>query len=373
MSTTNLLLQGDGEIQAKDYLLAVKTFSEIISKSPKTYQAYFKRATAFQSLHNYESAISDISLAFSIAQERGKREDMGQCYYKLGLLYYAQKEYSLAETNISKAEEYNCKEPALAIWKMKIESDKKKAGIADVKPAVEIPNKKDQLDSKPETTQAAQMDSTNVDVINKHAPLKVKIRDDWYQTSDSVVVTIFAKNIKKEDIEIDFGLSSVHVSFPTANGSEYNYNMDPLFASIDPEKSDYTVYSTKIEITLVKQSRGKWNSLEGAKNNNQVLITPTEPAVTQTQAASSLAYPSSSKKKIDWANFNVDDEEEEAAGGDNAFFQRLYDSVDDDTRRAMMKSYVESNGTVLTTNWDEAKAKTFETSPPEGMEAKRWS
>jgi suppressor of G2 allele of SKP1 len=82
-------------------------------------------------------------------------------------------------------------------------------------------------------------------------------------------------------------------------------------------------------------------------------------------------YPSSSKKAVNWSNFKVD-EEDEANASENDFFAKLYKDTDDDTRRAMMKSYVESNGTVLTTNWDEAKQKKFETSPPEGMVAKEW-
>lgn len=41
------------------------------------------------------------------------------------------------------------------------------------------------------------------------------------------------------------------------------------------------------------------------------------------------------------------------------FFQHLFAGADDDTRRAMMKSYVESNGTSLSTNWDEVKSKDF--------------
>lgn len=38
-------------------------------------------------------------------------------------------------------------------------------------------------------------------------------------------------------------------------------------------------------------------------------------------------------------------------------FQDLYAKADEDTRRAMNKSYQESNGTVLSTNWKEVGAK----------------
>jgi len=55
-----------------------------------------------------------------------------------------------------------------------------------------------------------------------------------------------------------------------------------------------------------------------------------------------------------------------------SFFQKLYKDADPDTRRAMMKSYQESNGTALSTSWGEVASKKFETTPPDGMEAKKW-
>ena len=51
---------------------------------------------------------------------------------------------------------------------------------------------------------------------------------------------------------------------------------------------------------------------------------------------------------------NSDDEKDDGA---NAFFSILYKNVDDDTRRAKMKSYVQYNGTILTTDWKEARGK----------------
>ena len=86
---------------------------------------------------------------------------------------------------------------------------------------------------------------------------------------------------------------------------------------------------------------------------------------------SELVYPTSSKKKINWNNFKIDDDDKEE-GNENDFFRKIFKDVDEDSRRAMMKSYVQSNGTVLTTSWDEAKDKEFEVLPPDGMEVKKW-
>jgi suppressor of G2 allele of SKP1 len=38
----------------------------------------------------------------------------------------------------------------------------------------------------------------------------------------------------------------------------------------------------------------------------------------------------------------------------------------------MMKSFIESNGTALSTDWEDVKNRKVETVPPEGVEAKKW-
>jgi suppressor of G2 allele of SKP1 len=87
------------------------------------------------------------------------------------------------------------------------------------------------------------------------------------------------------------------------------------------------------------------------------------------------AYPTSSKtgpKNWDKMDLDGDDEEDESKTDADYFFKKLYKDADPDTRRAMMKSYVQSNGTSLSTSWSEAASKDYETQPPDSMEAKDW-
>jgi suppressor of G2 allele of SKP1 len=45
---------------------------------------------------------------------------------------------------------------------------------------------------------------------------------------------------------------------------------------------------------------------------------------------------------------------------------------DEDTKRAMMKSFQESGGTQLSTNWKEVGKQKMEVKPPEGQEWRDW-
>jgi len=85
------------------------------------------------------------------------------------------------------------------------------------------------------------------------------------------------------------------------------------------------------------------------------------------------SYPTSSKNgPKNWDKLASDLEVDKEGDDVNNFFQTLYAGASEDTKRAMMKSYQESNGTVLSTDWSEVGKKRVETSPPDGMIAKKW-
>lgn len=78
-------------------------------------------------------------------------------------------------------------------------------------------------------------------------------------------------------------------------------------------------------------------------------------------------------KSKDWNKVvqEVEDEKPEGEAAVNALFQQIYRDADPDTKRAMMKSFIESNGTCLSTNWTEVGSKKVETKPPEGTTLKK--
>lgn len=89
-------------------------------------------------------------------------------------------------------------------------------------------------------------------------------------------------------------------------------------------------------------------------------------------------YPSSRHVGKDWdkvATQIANEEKDEKLEGEaalNQLFQQIYGDGSDEVRKAMNKSFVESGGTVLSTNWDEVRRGHVDCKPPDGMEWKNW-
>jgi len=130
------------------------------------------------------------------------------------------------------------------------------------------------------------------------------------------------------------------------------------------------ILGTKIELKLKKATEAQWEGLD-----KSAAMAKLNAMADGTQRQS--AY--SSKK--DWdsidsaAKKEADEDKPEGEAALNKLFSDIYGNATDETKKAMMKSFQTSGGTVLSTNWDEVKEKDYEADGikgPDGMEWKKY-
>lgn len=440
-SSATLAEQGLKAFNASNYTEAINYYTQALEMHPDAPDYYLKRSIAYQRSSKYELALHDAELATMLFDKRGKREAIGSAQIRRGIAFFLLCRYGDAGFCFQAAEsrfgESHKERNMLGMWKKKLELVLEKLDCDDMSrevTVVEIPNievpKVANLITELETEVESAASSYSVSsatstataaTTTSIAPLKAtppaipmgvvttpasKIRHEWYQTPSYVVLTLFVKGVPKDKAVIQISNDSVSISFPLPSGSDYVFDVLPLFDSIVASESTSTISSTKVELKLIKSTPGKkWADLEGKpETETSTMATPTTSTVitTANPTENKPVYPSSSKSgpkdwdklanelsakpkkrkgKNDGENDDGDGDDDDEGqsnsdfeGGDpvNHFFKKFYKDADEDTRRAMVKSYVESNGTALSTNWSEVGKSTVETSPPDGMTAKRW-
>lgn len=74
-------------------------------------------------------------------------------------------------------------------------------------------------------------------------------------------MSFYAKQVDRTRCKCEFSTDTMVLEFETADGTTQKFDWQ-LFSSIDPQRSQCKVMSTKIEVTLVKANGLSWPALE---------------------------------------------------------------------------------------------------------------
>ncbi|XP_018838600.1 protein SGT1 homolog [Juglans regia] len=357
-------MESDLETKAKEafiddhFELAEQLYSQAIALNPTRAELFADRAQANLKLNNFTEAVADANKAIEM------NPLLARAYLRKGSACFNLEEYQTAKAALETG-------ASLAPEDSRFTNLLKECDQLIAKETVDIPKHSSE---KTTSTNVSSESFQPVDDLSNQVtqtPAKPKYRHEFYQKPEEVVVTIFAKGIPAKNVSVDFGEQILSVSIDVPGEDVYHFQ-PRLFGKIIPSNCRYVVLSTKVEVRLAKAEPINWTALEFSNTN--IVPQRVNASVIGSQRPT---YPSSKPKK-DWDKIEADvkkEEKDEKLDGDaalNKFFQNIYADADEDTKRAMKKSFVESNGTVLSTNWKEVGSKKVEGSPPDGMEMRRW-
>lgn len=217
-----------------------------------------------------QAALRDVELALVLARERGKRELIIEAQLRRAIVLFQLERYGDAgylfdlleeklgikkddQTDVDKSAQVQAamsqkaskkQENELSIWKIKIKGkigklekgdDKLKVSILEY-PGIKIPSEqelkkslKDQLGQSTKPSESSVPDRTtesklDVSGSSSAAPFTAgpgapaapapasaptKVRHEWYQSQDSVVLTVYVKDVDKAQLEVDLQENSV--------------------------------------------------------------------------------------------------------------------------------------------------------------------
>ncbi|OLL26337.1 Cochaperone protein, regulates activity of adenylyl cyclase Cyr1p [Neolecta irregularis DAH-3] len=346
---------------------AIELLTRAIEQIPTSIDYYIKRSNAYQRDKQYDMALRDSEKAVKMAGDGGKRELIGQAQFRRGIAFYMKDNFASAKQCFEWAEKYDGEKKLINIWKSKLSNK----DISSQSAILEFPDIENEAfvheassglrgGSQPLGGYASEISSNSkqsIDIpllarqsISETTDLPAKVRHEWYQTASHVIVTLFVKNIPKEKIKVEITPTSLSVSFPNTKGSEFAFDIDPFAHQVSKEESSFRALSTKLEVHLKKVEPKQWNVLEGAEESKP----------------QGIEYPTSSRKGAkNWDSIANETKEDDDSGNPDALFKHLFKDADEDMKRAMMKSYVESNGTALSTDWRSVSKEKVECLPPD--------
>ncbi|KAG0053667.1 hypothetical protein BGZ83_000662 [Gryganskiella cystojenkinii] len=366
-----LFNKGSDSFVDEDYEEALSYYTQSIEINSSHVEVFLKRSTTYQKLGKEQEAYNDAVKALELVKEKPSADVTVEAKAQLrkGVAAFHLHDYHTAKVALEACQVLSPEQRTLDSWIRKNEQELAK--LPKAAPVTQTATPATTANATPVTSPVvAQAPALATAPAAPSTPAAVRVRHEWYQNDGFVTISVFIKNVKKEAADINITENALSVSVKMPTGSDYNLELDPLSHKVIPGESKFEILSTKIEIQLKKERFAvKWGALEGDDTNAG--------SMASASAGAAPAYPSSSKKAKNWDALEKEAaKDEDKADGDkalNQLFATIYKDADDDTKRAMMKSFTESNGTCLSTNWDEVGKGTVETRPPEGMIAKKYN
>lgn len=383
-----LLAQADRAFVEEEYTSAIQLYTRAIEETPSNARAWESRAHAHIKAEDYLEAANDAAKAIELDPE------MSKAFFRRGVALFHLDEFEAAKTAFEQGLSLDPSGTQYSKWirkcqaELDVESGATPASSHQAPQAGNAPTPLPASTPAPPAVTAATATSAQVQKADgsassqnePEAPVapaagpsfEGKYRHQYYQLQNKVTVDIYAKNIPRESVSCEFQETRLLVTIrDSAGGEDYLLDVE-LYGKIRPDQCKFEVLKPKIEVTMTKADTLQWGSLE--KSNCIAAPNYSTPGTT-----APAQYPSSyTKAPKNWDAVDSEISELEKKGelddGDplNNFFKKIFSQGDEDTRRAMMKSFVESNGTVLSTNWTDVGSKKVECTPPDGMVPKKW-
>jgi len=394
-----MLSVGDSRYVDEDYDAAIEAYSQALPSMEQVVDedteklvhlvcGLSHRAAAYLQIGKASEAFDDATSASTVLREQAalstllsslQKEQIhsreGQAALVLGRFEHAMEAFSRAaeSANESTREKYN---EWLAKCQQKIDLDSQKPKTAATPAPVAVP-------VQPAPVPAPSTSSKS------GRPIVPKYQ--YYQNDNFMTISILEPNVKPEQLNVTFGLDHLTVIL-TKSGKKFTVICGTLFGGVNIEKCKTKFMDEKVLIKLKKLEKHEWRDLFGLgmqdekeeEKDSKMEVGDIDPetgikkVVPTMDPHKSINTPYASQR--DWGAIERDlkeqekNEKPEGEEAMNVLFKDVYSKADEDTKRAMIKSFQTSGGTVLSTNWDDVSKTDYEKErqAPKGMEWKSW-
>lgn len=189
----------------KQFANAIGHYTRALTESPTSPDYHIQRSIAYQrsSPPQHELALRDAESGVYYAHQRGKREQIIRAQMRRGISLYALGRYADAKKCFDWVRERGG-DDRLDMWDQKVDLQIKRADTSAEGTAatvVEIP--------QPNEAQEMSDGGKNMDRVTGGSRVEVvptpseKIRHEWYQTAQAVVVSVLAKNVPGNQVTVE--------------------------------------------------------------------------------------------------------------------------------------------------------------------------